>query len=42
VIPDDDVAMLEKAGIAAIFTSGASLAAITDWVEANVPDRVWP
>jgi methylmalonyl-CoA mutase C-terminal domain/subunit len=42
VIPEDDVATLEQAGIAAIFTSGASLAAIADWVEANVPDRVSP
>lgn len=36
VIPDEDVAALEAAGLAAIFGPGTSLSDITAWVEANV------
>jgi len=32
IIPDDDVATLEAAGIVRIFTPGAALAEITTWV----------
>jgi methylmalonyl-CoA mutase C-terminal domain/subunit len=39
IIPDDDIVELSAAGLAAIFTPGAPLAAITDWVEENIPDR---
>ena len=37
VIPDDDVATLEQAGLAAVFGPGTALTEITDWVAANVP-----
>ena len=40
VIPESDIAHLEKAGIAAIFTPGTPLDEIGAWVEANVPSRV--
>ena len=33
IIPDEDRAPLETAGIAAVFTPGAPLAEITDWLE---------
>jgi methylmalonyl-CoA mutase, C-terminal domain len=39
VIPDDDVADLRAAGLAAIFTPGAPLTEISDWVESNVRTR---
>lgn len=39
VIPDDDAAALRTAGLAAIFTPGAPLSEITDWVESNVRTR---
>lgn len=39
VIPDADVEILIQKGVSAIFTPGTSLAEITTWVEANVPDR---
>jgi len=32
IIPDDDIPKLEKAGVAKIFTPGASLSDITTWV----------
>jgi methylmalonyl-CoA mutase C-terminal domain/subunit len=38
IIPDADVAALKEAGLAEIFTPGASLAEIAAWVEQNVPD----
>ena len=40
IIPDDDIVALTKAGLAAIFTPGAPLSAITEWVDEHVPDRV--
>jgi methylmalonyl-CoA mutase C-terminal domain/subunit len=36
IIPDDDVAELESAGVAAVFGPGTSMHAIVDWVRANV------
>jgi len=38
VIPAADVAILEEAGLAAVFGPGTPLTAITDWVAANVPN----
>ncbi|MPZ54481.1 MAG: methylmalonyl-CoA mutase, partial [Acidimicrobiia bacterium] len=40
VIPDDDIAALKEAGIAAVFTPGSPLSEITDWVEETIPSRV--
>jgi methylmalonyl-CoA mutase C-terminal domain/subunit len=39
VIPDDDVASLRSAGLAAIFTPGSPLTEISGWVESNVRTR---
>ncbi len=39
VIPDIDVAELEAAGLAKIFTPGSPLSAIVEWVDENVPQR---
>ncbi len=39
VIPDGDVERLEEAGLAAVFTPGAPLRQIADWVETNIPER---
>ncbi|MCB0271865.1 MAG: cobalamin B12-binding domain-containing protein [Bdellovibrionales bacterium] len=36
IIPDEDIPKLEDAGVAKIFTPGASLKDITDWVASNV------
>ncbi len=38
IIPDEDIAKLEAAGLAAIFTPGASLGEITRWVAAHIPE----
>ena len=40
IIPEDDAEALLDQGIAAIFTPGTSISEITDWVRANVPERV--
>jgi methylmalonyl-CoA mutase, C-terminal domain len=40
VIPDADVPALSEAGIAVIFTPGASLDEITTWVSENIPGKV--
>ncbi len=40
IIPDADVATLQEQGVAAIFTPGTSMREITEWVAANVPERV--
>ena len=37
IIPDSDVATLERAGLAAVFGPGTALTEITEWVAANVP-----
>jgi methylmalonyl-CoA mutase C-terminal domain/subunit len=39
VIPEEDIARLRLAGLAAVFGPGTSLAEVADWVEANVPAR---
>jgi methylmalonyl-CoA mutase, C-terminal domain len=39
IIPDQDLALLSAAGIKAIFTPGAKLDAIVDWVRTNVKPR---
>lgn len=39
VIPDDDLADLKSAGLAALFTPGSPLSDIADWVESNVRTR---
>ena len=39
IIPDPDIAKLEAAGVAAIFTPGASMASITDWLEGALDAR---
>ena len=39
IIPDQDFPMLTVAGIRAIFTPGAKLEEIVDWVSSNVPVR---
>jgi len=36
IIPDEDIPELEKAGVAKIFTPGAPLDEIVEWVRANV------
>ncbi len=40
IIPADDIAELEKAGVARIFTPGATTASIIEWVRANVASPV--
>jgi methylmalonyl-CoA mutase C-terminal domain/subunit len=39
IIPDQDFALLRDAGIKAIFTPGAKLDAIVDWVRTNIKPR---
>lgn len=39
VIPAADIAELKNAGLAEVFTPGASLSDITDWVETHIPER---
>ncbi len=39
IIPDEDIPKLEDAGLAAIFTPGASLEAISSWVRDHVPEH---
>lgn len=39
IIPDDDIAALKEAGLAAIFTPGAPLSEIAEWVENNITER---
>jgi methylmalonyl-CoA mutase C-terminal domain/subunit len=40
IIPVDDIAELEKLGVARIFTPGATTASIIEWVRANVTTPV--
>lgn len=40
IIPDADVATLKEQGVAEIFTPGTPMRDITEWVAANVPERV--
>jgi methylmalonyl-CoA mutase C-terminal domain/subunit len=39
IIPPEDVATLKGQGIASVFTPGAPMNTIVDWVRANVPER---
>jgi methylmalonyl-CoA mutase C-terminal domain/subunit len=40
IIPEDDIAELQKLGVAKIFTPGATTASIIEWVRANVASPV--
>jgi methylmalonyl-CoA mutase, C-terminal domain len=40
IIPEDDIAELQKLGVAKIFTPGATTASIIEWVRANVATPV--
>lgn len=39
IIPDDDISSLEAAGVARVFTPGASLADIGSWLESALDSR---
>jgi methylmalonyl-CoA mutase C-terminal domain/subunit len=39
IIPPEDVETLRAQGVAAVFTPGATMVGIVDWVRANVPQR---
>lgn len=39
IIPEDDVAELQRLGIAALFTPGTATATIVDWIEKEVRPR---
>jgi methylmalonyl-CoA mutase, C-terminal domain len=39
IIPADDIAILETEGVAAVFTPGSPLTAITDWLETALDSR---
>lgn len=39
IVPDDDIAALEEAGVAAVFTPGASIDEITAWLERALDER---
>ena len=39
IIPDADIPKLKELGVAEIFTPGASLASITEWLEKALDDR---
>ncbi len=39
IIPDDDISLLELAGVARVFTPGASLADIGSWLESALDSR---
>jgi methylmalonyl-CoA mutase cobalamin-binding domain/chain len=39
IVPDEDIPVLERAGVARIFTPGASTQEIVGWVRANVRPR---
>lgn len=39
IIPDDDIVLLEAAGLSAIFTPGTPLTEITEWVDSNLEDH---
>lgn len=40
IIPPEDVATLQHQGVAAVFTPGAPMGEIVEWVRANVPVRI--
>jgi len=37
IVPQDDITALKRAGLAEIFTPGASLGEIVRWVDAHIP-----
>jgi len=39
IIPDDDIPKLTEIGVAKIFTPGASIASITEWLEQALDER---
>jgi methylmalonyl-CoA mutase C-terminal domain/subunit len=39
IIPDDDATDLLEQGVAAVFTPGAPLATITEWLESTLDSR---
>jgi methylmalonyl-CoA mutase C-terminal domain/subunit len=39
IIPDEDIPALKRAGVREIFTPGATMQQVVDWVRANVPPR---
>jgi methylmalonyl-CoA mutase C-terminal domain/subunit len=39
IIPDQDIPTLQEAGVAAIFTPGAAMATITNWLEEALDTR---
>jgi methylmalonyl-CoA mutase, C-terminal domain len=38
IIPDDDIPVLERSGVAKVFTPGATTTEIADWVRDHVRD----
>lgn len=40
IIPPEDVATLQHQGVAAVFTPGARMGEIVEWVRANAPVRI--
>ena len=38
IVPEEDIESLEQAGLAAIFTPGAPLSDIVDWVNEHIPE----
>jgi methylmalonyl-CoA mutase C-terminal domain/subunit len=40
IIPEEDVGRLEAAGVRGLFTPGAPLATIVEWIKANITPRV--
>ena len=39
IIPDDDIPKLQEIGVSKVFTPGASIASITEWLEAALDER---
>ena len=39
IVPEDDIAKLKAAGVQAVFTPGASMQSIVDWIRENVKPR---
>jgi methylmalonyl-CoA mutase C-terminal domain/subunit len=39
IIPDDDATVLREAGVAQVFTPGAALPAIVEWLESTLDER---
>jgi len=39
IIPDEDIPLLKKAGVHMVFTPGATLTAVVDYIHQNAPKR---